>query len=232
MCAVFDELRGNSHVVIKVVLISTFNSAITSVRNCRLDNTTRLACCLHAKNKIGQIVQAVENTENVHTVVLWELTELTDSVVGIVCIADSVCSTKKHLKGNIGDLISQLLETFPWTLVQETECDIKSGTTPTFDWTQVRKIVSYKWSRIDQILGSNSSCKKGLMRVTHCCVSNEQTVISSNRRSVTLGSPRLENITPTRWWDTVTSWWKNWFYRRWLNINGQVGHWAIHHNFS
>ena len=132
MRSISDQLIREFDIIIQIVFISLLHSAITRVANRCLNNSAWLSSRFHPENQIRQIIQTVENAENVHSVVVRELAEFADSVVGIIRVADSIRAAKKHLKRNVRDLSSKLLETLPRTFAEETEGNVEGSSSPAF----------------------------------------------------------------------------------------------------
>ena len=53
---------------------------------------------------------------------------LENHVVWVICVTDSIGSSQQHLKGNVGNALPQMVQAFPWALVQETQRHIKRST--------------------------------------------------------------------------------------------------------
>ena len=146
MCSISDQLIREFDVIIQIVFISLLHCAISRVADRRFNNSSGLSSRFHSENQIRQIIQTVENAENVHSVVVRELAEFANGVVGIICVADSVRAAKKHLKRNIRDLSSKLLETLPRTFAEETKGNVEGGSSPAFERTEVLHLARDKWS--------------------------------------------------------------------------------------
>ena len=56
------------------------------------------------------------------------ITEFEHQIIWVACITHSISASQQHLEWNVGDSFTQLSQTLPWTLVQETQSYIKCRT--------------------------------------------------------------------------------------------------------
>ena len=78
--------------------------------------------------QVWEIVESIKNPEDIHAMIFREFTEFINNIVRVVCVANGISTSEQHLKGNIGNLFTELAKSFPWALAKETESNIKSRT--------------------------------------------------------------------------------------------------------
>ena len=206
--SISDQLIRKFDVVIQVVLVPLLHSTVARVANRSLNNTSWLSSSFHSKDKIWQVVETVKNSENVHSVVVGELAEFANSIVRVICVADCVCSSKKHLKRNVWNLRSQLLQSLPRTFPQESQGNVKGRPAPALQRPEMLHFSSDERRTAQQISCSDSCGEERLMRVSHCCVCNEQSRVLTNSLGISFRSSGLQYVSPAR----RSGCWTEWFW--------------------
>ena len=123
-----------------------------------------LVTCLYGAFQIAQIVQAVENTDDINSVCDGLLYEIFHHIVRIMTVSQNVLASEQHLKLRILKSRSQLSQSLPRILMQETKGCIKGGAAPAFysriaDLIHLLRDGKHQFSR-------HSGCDQRLMCVT------------------------------------------------------------------
>lgn len=95
-----------------------------------------------------------------------QFTEFEYNIVWIVGVTNSISTSQQHLEWYVGYEITHFLQTFPWTFVQETQGNIKSGTTPIFQGIQIVKFVGHKRRYVQEIVRAYTCGQQRLMGIS------------------------------------------------------------------
>lgn len=94
-----------------------------------------------------------------------QIAELVDDVVRVICVADSVGAAQQHLKGNVRNLISHLLQALPRAFVKEAQADVEGRAAPVLQRVQIVEFVGDERRNFQQVVGSHAGGEQRLMSV-------------------------------------------------------------------
>ncbi|KAH3659409.1 hypothetical protein OGATHE_006293 [Ogataea polymorpha] len=179
MGAHLHNLVDGLQVVLEIVFLAWLEH-VSRVANSGFDHTSGLLDGVDADLQLLQIVQSIKDSENVHSGVLSLLHKVVYGVVRQRRVRHTIRSSQKHLEWDVWHGFSQLSESVPRILVQETHSNVESGTSPTFQGEGVSKGMGRSRSNVQQVYGSNSGCQKRLVSVSPGSVHDQATIESPN----------------------------------------------------
>jgi hypothetical protein len=113
---------------------------------------------------------------------------------------NAVCTTQQHLEGNVWNATSHLLQSLPRALVQESQADIKCGTSPILERVQVVEFVSDEWRNLQQVMCTNTRGQERLMSVTESRVHEKDILFCANCLGKGFWSLGLQDVSQAGWW--------------------------------
>ena len=115
-------------------------------------------------------------------------------VVGIGGIADGVARPQQHLEQDVRDAPAQLGEPLPGILLEESHRGVESCTAPHFEAEEARHPSRDKLRNRQHVVGADPRGQKGLMRVTHRRVGDEQPALVAHPFSKAFRPQRLQPL--------------------------------------
>ena len=116
------------------------------------------------------------------------LAKLVDDVVGVVGVPDGVGATKEHLEGHIGHLGTELLETLPGALVEETHGNVEGGPAPHLQREGLGESHVGVRSATHKVGGAHTGGKEGLVSIAPGGVGDHELLVLADPLGVALGT--------------------------------------------
>ena len=80
--------------------------------------------------EVSEVVQCIEYPDDIDTVVDRFFDKIVDYVIRIVSVSEDVLASQQHLKSGVRHSISQLSESFPRILIEESDAGIECSAAP------------------------------------------------------------------------------------------------------
>ena len=170
------QFLGHVNIVLQGVVTRSIGD-LASVADGAFYELVLLQSFVNGDFHAGQPVQGVEDTEHVNAALGGQTDEFTDDVIGIAGVAHGVGAAQQHLEGDIGDLTTEPIQTFPGRFVQETVCHIEGSAAPHLQGEAVCQDLSHSRCALDHITSTHTGGQQALMGVTAGGVSDQQLLL-------------------------------------------------------
>ena len=123
-----------------------------------------LVAGLHRAFQVAQIVQAVKDTDDIDSVCDGLLYEVFHHIVRVMAVSQNILASEKHLQLRVLESRSQLSQSLPRILMQETKGSVKGSAAPALHSRIADLVHLLRDGKHD--LGGHSGGDQGLMGVT------------------------------------------------------------------
>ena len=174
VCSALLKFLCHPDIILQIIFVPAGIHDVAGVAQRRLCDLALVQHLVQRDFHSRNPVQRIEDAEHVDTALRRLLHELPDDIVRIIFVPHRVRAADQHLKQDVRNLLTQLVQPLPRRFLQESVRGIEGSAAPHLQRERILLVQSHCRSDLGHIDGPHPRRHQGLLRVPHRSVGDQQ----------------------------------------------------------